>query len=109
MASKDPLLHPFQLKHPTVKNRVMSTSHEQAYTEDRMPKRRYRLYQEERAKGGLALTMFGGSCVVAPDSPAAFGPLRRAIIDVDAPGPACFDLSLLPFEHAPGLAQPAEG
>ncbi len=33
---------------------------------------------------------------------AAFGPLCRAIIDVDAPGPACLDLSRLPFEHAPG-------
>ncbi len=109
MASKDPLLRPFQLKHPTLKNRVMSTSHEPAYTEGRMPKRRYRLYQEEKANGGLVLPMFGGSCAVAPDSPAAFGPLRRAIIDVDAPGPACLDLSLLPFEHAPGLAQPAEG
>ncbi len=52
---------------------MLSTAHEPAYTEDRMPKRRYRLYQEERAKGGLALTMFGGSCTVAADSPAAFG------------------------------------
>ncbi len=73
MASTDPLLQPFKLRHLTLKNRVLSTAHEPAYTEDRMPKERYRLYQEERAKGGLALTMFGGSCTVAPDSPAAFG------------------------------------
>ncbi len=82
MASKDPLLEPFQLKHLTLKNRVMSTSHEPAYTEDRMPKRRYRLYQEERAKGGLALTMFGGSCTVAPDSPAAFGNIDASTDEV---------------------------
>ena len=30
----DPLLQPFQLKHLTLKNRVMSTSHEPAYSED---------------------------------------------------------------------------
>ncbi len=45
MDLKDPLLQPFQLKHLTLKNRVMSTSHEPAYTEDRMPKRRYRLFR----------------------------------------------------------------
>ena len=38
-----------------------------------MPKKRYRLYHAEKAKGGIALTMIGGSSVVAPDSPQAFG------------------------------------
>ena len=38
-----------------------------------MPKARYRLYHAEKAKGGIALTMIGGSSVVAPDSPQAFG------------------------------------
>ena len=51
----------------------MSTAHEPAYTEDGMPKKRYRLYHAEKAKGGIALTMIGGSSVVAPDSPQAFG------------------------------------
>ena len=32
---------------------------------------------------------------------AAFGPLCRAIVEVDAPGPAGFDLSRYPFRHAP--------
>ena len=73
--SSDPLLQPFQLKHLTLKNRIMSTSHEPAYADDALPKMRYQLYHEEKAKGGLALTMFGGSTNVAPDSPAAFGQL----------------------------------
>ena len=30
MTSNDPLLQPYQLKHLTLKNRVMSTSHEPA-------------------------------------------------------------------------------
>jgi 2,4-dienoyl-CoA reductase-like NADH-dependent reductase (Old Yellow Enzyme family) len=75
MASKDPLLQPFKLKHLTLRNRVVSTSHEPAYSEDGMPKARYRLYHEEKAKGGIALTMFGGSSLVSRDSPPAFGNL----------------------------------
>ena len=73
MSSSDPLLQPYQLKHLRLRNRFMSTAHEPAYTEDGLPKERYRLYHAEKAKGGIALTMFGGSAVVAPDSPQAFG------------------------------------
>jgi len=72
-AVSDPLLQPFTLKHLRLRNRVLSTSHEPAYAEDQKPKLRYQLYHEEKAKGGVALTMFGGSSNVAPDSPAAFG------------------------------------
>lgn len=73
--SSDPLLQPYQLKHLTLRNRIMSTSHEPAYSEDGMPKDRYRLYHVEKAKGGVALTMTAGSAVVSPDSPPAFGNL----------------------------------
>ena len=76
MTSKDPLLQPFTLKNLTLRNRVVSTSHEPAYSEDGMPKRRYRLYHEEKARGGIALTMFGGSSLVSRDSPPAFGNLH---------------------------------
>ncbi len=73
--TNDPLLQPYQLKHLTLKNRVMSTAHEPAYSEDGMPKERYRLYHAEKAKGGIALTMTAGSALVSRDSPAAFGNL----------------------------------
>ncbi|WP_193185548.1 NADH:flavin oxidoreductase [Nisaea sediminum] len=73
--SSDPLLQPYQLKHLTLRNRLMSTSHEPAYSEDGMPTDRYRLYHLEKAKGGIALTMTAGSAVVSEDSPAAFGNL----------------------------------
>ncbi|TIX53871.1 MAG: N-methylproline demethylase, partial [Mesorhizobium sp.] len=76
MTTNDPLLQPYQLKHLTLKNRVMSTSHEPAYSEDGMPKQRYRLYHAEKAKGGMALTMTAGSAIVSRDSPAAFGNLH---------------------------------
>ncbi len=67
------LLKPFSIRHAVFKNRLMSTSHAPGYVEDRHPKQRYQLYHEEKAKGGLALTMFGGSSNIAPDSPSAFG------------------------------------
>ncbi|MEM7126979.1 MAG: FAD-dependent oxidoreductase [Chloroflexota bacterium] len=71
----DPLFQPFQLKHLTLKNRIMSTSHAPAYADDAMPKEQYQLYHEEKAKGGIGLTMFGGSSTVDIDSPASFGQL----------------------------------
>ena len=75
MATNDPLLQPFQLKGLTLKNRVISTSHEPAYAEDGLPTLRYQLYHEEKARGGIALTMFGGGTLVAPDTPPAYGNL----------------------------------
>ncbi|MFT4149267.1 MAG: NADH:flavin oxidoreductase [Paracoccaceae bacterium] len=71
--STDPLLQPFQLNHLTLRNRILTTSHEPAYTEDGMPKDRYRLYHLERAKAGVAMVMTAGSASVSRDSPPAFG------------------------------------
>ncbi|WP_216589132.1 NADH:flavin oxidoreductase [Streptomyces brasiliscabiei] len=71
----DPLLQPFQLKHLTLRNRVVSTSHEPAFGEEGMPQDRYRAYHLEKARGGVGLTMIGGSAVVSPDSPPSFGNL----------------------------------
>lgn len=68
----DPLLQPYQLRHLTLRNRLMTTAHEPAYAEDGMPKARYRAYHVERAKGGIALTMTAGSATVSRDSPPAF-------------------------------------
>ena len=73
MISKDPLLQPFQLRHLALKNRIMSTSHTMLYAVDGAPRQRYQLYHEEKARGGLALTMFGGSSAVASDSATASG------------------------------------
>ena len=67
-ATNDPLLQPFRLKHLTLKNRIMSTSHACGLVEDGMPSERYQRYHEAKARGGLALTMFGGSSNVSPES-----------------------------------------
>ncbi|MEY3510735.1 MAG: hypothetical protein RI914_1334, partial [Pseudomonadota bacterium] len=70
--ANDPLLQPLQIKHLRLKNRLMITAHEPAYAEDGMPKGRYRAYQVERAKAGIALTMTAGSAAVSRDSPPVF-------------------------------------
>ena len=79
---RDPLFQPFRLKGLTLKNRVMSTSHAAGLEEGGMPKVRYQLYHEEKAKGGIGLTMFGGSSNVAPDSPNIFRQLNMGTDDI---------------------------
>lgn len=73
--TNDPLLQSYQLKHLTLRNRIIVTSHEPAYPDDGMPKERYRAYTVERAKGGVALTMTAGSVAVSKDSPPVFNNL----------------------------------
>ena len=70
--TNDPLLQPYQLKHLTLRNRIMITSHEPAYPEDGLPKERYRAYHVERAKAGVAMTMTAGSASISKDSPPVF-------------------------------------
>ncbi|MCV3738937.1 hypothetical protein OCK02_22415 [Rhizobium sp. TRM96647] len=49
----DPLLRPLQLGRLTLRNRIMSTSHETALDEGGHPLETYQRYHEEKAKGGL--------------------------------------------------------
>lgn len=79
--SRDPLLQKLRIKHVTFKNRVMSTSHACGLEEGGMPAERYQLYHEAKARGGIGLTMFGGSSNVAPDSPNIF---RQLNVGTDA-------------------------
>lgn len=75
-SESDPLLQRLKIGHLELKNRIMSTSHACGADDGGMPAERYQRYHEEKAKGGLALTMFGGSSNVAPDSPSVFNQLR---------------------------------
>lgn len=71
----DPLLQPFSLRHLHLRNRIISTAHAPSFVEEGHPRDRYRLYHEEKARGGIAMTMVGGSTNIAPDSPSVFGQL----------------------------------
>lgn len=79
--SDDPLLQPFQLKGLRLRNRIMSTSHAAGLGEDGMPAQRYQDYHVEKAKGGIGLTMFGGSSNISIDSPSVMPQLN---VGVDA-------------------------
>jgi 2,4-dienoyl-CoA reductase-like NADH-dependent reductase (Old Yellow Enzyme family)/thioredoxin reductase len=74
--STDPLLTPFTVKNLTLRNRIVSTSHEPSYSEDGLPKDRYRAYHVAKARGGVGLTMIGGSSIVSRESAPAFGNLQ---------------------------------
>ena len=57
MPANAPLLQPYRLKHLDLRNRIMSSAHEPAYSVDGMPTDRYRLYHVEKARGGIALSI----------------------------------------------------
>ena len=67
-AKTDPLLQPFRLKHLVLKNRIVSTSHASMLDDNGLPLERYQSYHEEKAKGGIAMTMIGGSAMTSADS-----------------------------------------
>ncbi|MCX7354344.1 MAG: NADH:flavin oxidoreductase [Alphaproteobacteria bacterium] len=78
MGQYDALLKPLTIKKLTIRNRIMSTGHAPAYDENGKPKERYRAYQEEKAKGGIGLTVFGGSTGISADSRTEWGALHAA-------------------------------
>jgi 2,4-dienoyl-CoA reductase-like NADH-dependent reductase (Old Yellow Enzyme family) len=45
--SADPLLQPFQLRHLTLRNRILSTAHAPGFAEQGHPRERYRLHHGE--------------------------------------------------------------
>ena len=61
----DILFTSFRLRHLTLKNRFVQSAHEPSYGEGGVPRERYQTYLEEKAKGGVALVMFGGSAMVS--------------------------------------------
>ncbi|GGO53573.1 2,4-dienoyl-CoA reductase [Roseovarius pacificus] len=66
--TNDPLLAPFALGKLNLRNRIVSTSHASMKDDGGMPGERYQAYHEEKARGGLAMTMIGGSAMVSRDS-----------------------------------------
>ena len=79
----EPLFKPITLNRVTIANRIVSTPHSELYADAGMPSERYIRYHEEKAKGGIGLTM-GGASSVSLDSPQLWGPsvdvTRDAII-----------------------------
>src|SRR5947207_10166653 len=65
------LFSPTRVGRLTLKNRIYSSGHAEAMAEGGRPGERLRRYHEAKARGGCALTIFGGSSSVHPSSPAA--------------------------------------
>ncbi|MEE9198454.1 MAG: FAD-dependent oxidoreductase [Dehalococcoidia bacterium] len=63
------LFSPFQLKHLTLPNRIVSTAHATALADDGVPGPRLVAYQAEKARGGCGLVMCYGSASVHLSSP----------------------------------------
>ena len=76
MGQYDALLKPLTIKGVTFRNRIMSTGHAPAYDVDGKPMERYQAYDEEKAKGGIGLTVFGGSTGISVDSRTEWGALH---------------------------------
>ena len=64
------LFTPLQLRHLTVKNRIVSSAHADSLAEDGMPTEKTRRYYQEKVKGGVGVLMCFGSAGVHPTSPA---------------------------------------
>src|SRR5262245_36449364 len=65
------LFSPIQVGRLTLKNRIYSSGHAEAMADGGRPGDRLLRYHEAKARGGCALTIFGGSSSVHPSSPAA--------------------------------------
>lgn len=76
--TNDPLLTPFRLKGLVLRNRIVSTSHASMLDDAGVPGERYQAYHEEKARGGVAMTMIGGSAMVSRDSCWGGGQLNLA-------------------------------
>ena len=73
MGTYSALLSSLTIKKLTLRNRVFSAAHAPVYAVDGLPGERYIAYHREKAKGGISLTVFGGSSNVSPDSGSLFG------------------------------------
>jgi 2,4-dienoyl-CoA reductase-like NADH-dependent reductase (Old Yellow Enzyme family) len=73
MSDHQALFSPLTIRGRTIRNRLLSTSHAPGYAENGLPGERYQAYHEEKAKGGIGLTMFGGSSNISRESGSIYG------------------------------------
>lgn len=70
MGQFDGLFKPLKINKLTIRNRIVSTPHAEVYAEGRgFTTERYVRYHAEKARGGIGMTMCGGSSPVSIDSP----------------------------------------
>lgn len=67
------LFQPLEIKKLRIRNRFLSTSHSPGYAKGGVIGERYIRYHEEKAKGGVGLTQFGGATAVSPENSCYYG------------------------------------
>ena len=72
------LFAPLHIKHLEIRNRLLSTSHSPAYAVGGRITERYLRYQEEKARGGVGLTQFGGATAVSIENSFHYGQIDGA-------------------------------
>ncbi|MFN0041589.1 MAG: NAD(P)-binding protein [Alphaproteobacteria bacterium] len=82
MTQYDALLKPLRLKGLMIRNRVLSTGHAPGYAAGGRVTERYVRYQEEKAKGGVGLTQFGGATATSVENSIDYGQLNGATDDI---------------------------
>ena len=82
MGQYDALLKPLVIKGLTIRNRVLSTSHAPGYASGGRATERYIAYHEEKAKGGVGLTQFGGATATSVENSIDYGQLNGSTDDV---------------------------
>src|SRR4030095_7253647 len=78
MAQLAPLFSPLTIKHITIKNRFLSTSHAPGYAVQGTITDRYVAYEAEKAKGGVGLVQFGGATAVSVENSFHYGQINGA-------------------------------
>lgn len=72
------LFSPLAIKHLRIRNRLLSTSHAPGYAVGGRITERYLRYQEEKARGGVGLTQFGGATAVSIENSFHYGQINGA-------------------------------
>src|SRR5260370_34224543 len=71
MAQFDKLFEPLKIRNVVIRNRIVSTGHAEVYSDAGLPSERQIRYHAEKARGGIGLTICGGSSSGSIDSPSA--------------------------------------
>ncbi len=86
MGQFDKIFEPLTIKQVTIRNRIVSTSHSEVYAKDGLATDRLAAYHAEKARGGIGMTMCGGSSSVSIDSPTGWWNSLNVATDAVIPG-----------------------
>lgn len=74
-----PLFSPLTIRHVTVPNRFLSTSHAPGYAVRGDITDRYIAYEAEKARGGVGMVQFGGATAVSVENSFHYGQINGAV------------------------------